>query len=676
MASLVSSFEYDIFISYRRKDNKHDGWVTEFVRQLRGELESTFKEDISVYFDINPNDGLLETHDVEASLKDKLNCLVFIPVISRTYCDPGSYAWEHELKAFVELASKDRFGMKIKLEDGNVANRILPVRIHDLDIVDNKKLEAILGAPLRGIEFIYKEPGVNKPLGADDNEQKNLNCTKFKIQINKTANAIKEIITGMRSGSVESDTDQEEVMPSEVIPEKHEKSIAVLPFVNMSPEKDQDYFCDGITEEIINALAHIENLKVIARTSAFSFKNKQADIREIGHILNVETMLEGSIRKAGNKLRITAQLIRVLDGSHIWSERFDRDLKDIFAIQDEISQAIADTLKVKLFTEKKTASKLHKENLEAYNLYLKGTYYSKMLSSDGFIKASEFYEQALKIDPEYALVYVGLAEVTGFSTLWGNVSPDEGSLKGKEYVNKALKIDNNLAEAHAYLGTINAFFDWNWKEADNNFKKALEINKNSSIIHMDYAIFLSLSGRNNEALIEATQAKELDPLSWYINSRTGDVYYYACQYEKAIEEYRMSLTINPDYFLTHFQLGLSYAITGLVSESFAEFEKAADLSGGNPVVLSSLHVFYSRIGKTDQANKLYADLKKRYEKEYIPSTCFFLIHRSRGEEDLAIEWLRRACTEHDTLLPFVRMTLFTIPGGSKYISLIKEMGLG
>lgn len=198
MASLIEGYEYDIFISYRQKDNKGDGWVTEFVNHLKREIEATFKEDVSVYFDENPYDGLLETHDVDASLKEKLRCLVFIPIVSRTYCDPKSFAWEHELKAFVELASKDRFGLKVKLAGGNVASRVLPVRIHELDIEDLSLCKSILGGVLRGVEFIYKEPGVNRPLTIDDDENKNLNRTKFRNQINKLANAIDEVIRGQK----------------------------------------------------------------------------------------------------------------------------------------------------------------------------------------------------------------------------------------------------------------------------------------------------------------------------------------------------------------------------------------------------------------------------------------------------------------------------------------------
>ena len=455
-----------------------------------------------------------------------------------------------------------------------------------------------------------------------------------------------------------------------------EKSIAVLPFVNMSPEKDQDYFCDGITEEIINALAHIENLKVIARTSAFAFKDKHIDIREIGRLLDVETLLEGSIRKAGNQLRITAQLIKVADGSHLWSDRFDRDMKDVFAVQDEISLAITDNLKVKLLGGTKAMiAKRHSENLEAYNLYLKGTYYWQMLTSEGYFKASEHFEEALQIDPDYALAYVGLAYVNAAGTFWGSVRPDEAVPQANEYINKALKIDSNLAEAYSFLGSINTFWNWNWKEAERNYKYALQINPNSSMIYIDYAVALSLTGHYEEAIYMAKRAKEFDPLSWYINSRTGDIFAYAGQHDRAIEEYQMSMKINPNYALNHFQLGLSYAAKRQVKKVITELKKAADLSNGNPLVLASLSIAYYRIWRKSKANKLFENLKKRSETEYVPSTCFFMIYSAKGDEGKAIEWLKRACIEHDTLLPYIRNSLLRNPSGSMYIKLLKEMGM-
>ncbi|MCX6254286.1 MAG: hypothetical protein NTV31_07400, partial [Bacteroidia bacterium] len=229
MASLIEGYEYDIFISYRQKDNKYDGWVTEFAENLKRELESTFKEEISVYFDINPHDGLLETHDVDASLKGKLKSLVFIPILSRTYCDPKSFAWEHEYKAFVEQASNDQFGLKVKLPNGNVANRVLPVRIHDLDKSDVKECELVLGGSLRGVEFIYKSIGVNRPLRSnEDKPLDNLSKTIYRDQINKVTLAIKEIISGLRNEPVAEENLEEVIFSTIEKPVVQEKSIIVL----------------------------------------------------------------------------------------------------------------------------------------------------------------------------------------------------------------------------------------------------------------------------------------------------------------------------------------------------------------------------------------------------------------------------------------------------------------
>jgi TolB-like protein/Tfp pilus assembly protein PilF len=677
MSSIIEGYSYDIFISYRQKDNKGEKWVSEFVEALKTELESTFKEEISVYFDINPHDGLLETHDVDASLKEKLKCLLFIPIISRTYCDPRSFAWDHEFKTFVEQASGDRFGLKIKLSGSNVVSRVLPVCIYDLDKADKKLCESILGGELRGIEFIYKERGVNRPLSPKDQDERNLNKTNYRNQINKVANSIKEIISGLKPGSILSDIQKKEVLLATDAADLPEKSIAVLPFVNMSSEKDQDYFCDGMAEEIINALAHNENLKVISRTSAFAFKDKPEDIREIGKKLGVETLLEGSIRKAGNRIRIAVQLTKVDDGSNIWSDRYEREIKDIFAIQDEISLAILDNLEIKLLGEKKKViPKLHSENIEAYKLYLKGTNYWQMLTAEGYRTAAECFEQALQKDPNYAFAYIGLSYVTGYSTAWGNLPPNIGFPKIRQYINKVLELDNTLADAYSGLAGLNLYYYWNWKEAERNFKLALEINTNNSQIHLDYSNFLTFNGRHEEAISEAKKAQELDPFSIYINTYTGFAFDYAGQYDKAIDEYRRTLAINPNYYITHYHLGRAYFTKGMIKESIVEYEKAVDLSDGTPLTIAVLASSYYLTGKKDQADKLLEKLNKKSETEYVPATTIYLIYRTRGEESKALSWLKRACDEHDTLLPWFRAHPILVPQGSVYMKLLNEAGLG
>jgi TolB-like protein/Flp pilus assembly protein TadD len=676
MSSLIPGYEYDIFISYRQKDNKHDGWVTEFVNNLRGELESTFKEEVHVYFDINPRDGILETHDVDASLKEKLKCLIFIPIISRTYCDPKSYAWENEFRAFVEMASGDQFGLKIKLPNGNVASRVLPVMIYDLDNADIRLCETLLGGFLRGVEFIYKESGVNRPLLPKDSQESNFNHSNYRNQINKTGNAIKEVIAGLKPGLYNFQAERQDRRVTKELPDTMEKSIAVLPFADMSPGKDQDFFCDGLAEEIINTIAHNENLKVIARTSAFAFKNKHEDVRDIGNMLGVETLLEGSVKKYGNRMRITVQLIKVEDGSHLWSEHYDREAEDVFAIQDEISMAIMENLKVKLFGEKiKTITKVFTENREAYNLYLKGTYYWQKLTAEGYSKAAECFKQALAKDTEFALAYIGLSYVTGYSTAWGNLPPIEGFSRIKEYMTKVLELDKNLAEAHAGLAGVDVYLNWKWKEAEKRFKLALEINPNAAQIHLDYSNFLTFNKRHDEAIHEAKKAQELDPLSIYINTYTGFAYDYAGEYDKAIDEYLITLEINPNYFITHYHLGRAYFGKGMIRESIVEYEKAVELSGGSPLTVSVLAISYYISGQKDRGDKLFEDLKKKAESEYVPATTIFLIHKVRGEEQKALEWLKKACEDHDTLLPWFRAHPLLVPEGSVYWKMIKEAGL-
>jgi adenylate cyclase len=460
-----------------------------------------------------------------------------------------------------------------------------------------------------------------------------------------------------------------------------EKSIAVLPFVNMSPEKDQDFFCDGIAEEIINTLSHIEGFKVIARTSAYAFKDKQVDIREIGRILDVETLLEGSIRKDGKRLRVTVQLIKVADGSYIWSERYDREMKDLFAIQDEISLAVADNLKFKLLGETKAmVAKRRSENPEAYILYLKGTCCYQMLTPEGLKKASEYFGQALKLDPDYALAYVELGYIIWLGSMWGNIPPGKAYPQIHEYVKKALKIDNNLAEAYSLLATINTFNYWDWKEAEQNYTRALQINPNSPIIHTNYSVLLSFTGRHKEAIPEAKRAQELDPLSSYINARAGMAFQMAGLYDKAIEELQMALTLNPHFFFTHLILGCAYLAKSMFREAVDEFKMGVDLSNGTQMAVASLGLGYYQIGEKVQAEKLFDSLEKRSETDYIFSTIFYLIYRLRGAEDIAFEWLKRACNEHDTFFPFLKALLhfhplFLFPEGSRHMVLLKDVGM-
>ena len=445
MPSILPNFEYDIFISYRHNDNR-SGWVTEFVKALQEELAATIKEPISVYFDSNPHDGLLETHNVDKSLEGKLKCLIFIPILSQTYCDSKSFAWQHEFCAFNKLANEDSLGRDIKLSSGNVASRILPIKIHDLDAVDKATIENEIGSMLRAIEFIYREPGVNRPLKSTDNKTDNQNKTDYRNQVNKVANAIKEIITSLRNPGEQkvrptihehplAEKSQIRKLPIAIIAAllissmaiyvtypklfppaqqvEPDKSIAILPFVDLSESKDQDWFSDGLTGEILNSLAHINGLNVISRTSSFAFKNKNLRIQTIADSLGVNYIVEGTVQRSDTRLRISVRLVRAKDGFHIWSSTYDRNSKDIFILQQEIASQIAESLDISL--DPNAVEHMHRagtDNPEAFVAFLKG----QGIFNEGHVKRGEMlpylkranlnFDEAIRLDPDFINPYL------------------------------------------------------------------------------------------------------------------------------------------------------------------------------------------------------------------------------------------------------------------------------
>ena len=324
-----------------------------------------------------------------------------------------------------------------------------------------------------------------------------------------------------------------------------DQSIAVLPFEDMSAKQDQEYFCDGIAEEIINSLTQLDSFKVIARTSTFAFKNKQEDIREIGKILGVSTVLEGSVQKVGNRLRITAQLINVEDGSQLWSEQFDRELEDVFIIQDEISEAIVDKLRVKLLgVPGETIVHRQTENIEAYNLYLKGRFFWHRRTVDDLLKSMQSLEQAIELDTTYALAYAGLADVYVIMSWWGYFPREEGFEKGKTYVYKALSINSQLPEAHTALGGILTWYDWDWTGAEKELLQAISLNPNDANAYQYISELMNVLGRNKEAREYINLALELNPHSMMMYNLSGLYYYNEGYYEKAIEEAKKSLEIS------------------------------------------------------------------------------------------------------------------------------------
>jgi len=458
---------------------------------------------------------------------------------------------------------------------------------------------------------------------------------------------------------------------------KYFPSVAVLPFVNMSADPEQEYFCDGMAEEIINSLTHVENLHVVSRTSAFAFKGKNVNIREIARELNVENILEGSVRKAGNRLRITAQLIKVADDYHLWSEKYDRNMEDIFDIQDEISLAIVENLKVKLLgKEKVKIIRRYTEDLDAYNLYLQGRFYADMLTPEGFKKAIECFEKALQKDNNYAKAYVGIGMVFRFLTLFGNVSPNDLVPKIRANAEKALEIDNTIGEAHCLLAMCHTTYDWDWPRAEEELQLALKMNPNSSFVHFYHSIFYTFTERHDRAVAAAKRARELDPLSTLINFIVGHSLYFARRYDESIKDLKMSLTMNPNYYPLHYTLGYNYWRKSMMKEAFKEFEKANEISDGIPLTVLQLAVSLYDKGNTDRAKELLESLEQKAKREYVSPAILFILNRIFDDSEKASVWLEKAYEEHDSYLCWLRVspeTSFRIPSDPRLTGKLKGL---
>ena len=703
MSSIIEGYNYDIFISYRQKDNKGDRWVSEFVEALKTELESTFKEEISVYFDINPHDGLLETHDVDASLKEKLKCLVFIPIISRTYCDTKSFAWEHEFKAFVELASQDQFGLKVKLPNGNVASRVLPVRIYDLDSADIKLCESVIGGVLRSIDFIYKSAGVNRPLNPSDNPHDNLNKTYYRDQINKVANSIKDIINAIGQyipQKEELEVSNEAFKPILVprtnnktkiilasviilalivlgyffIP-KHsnfskpvEKSIAVLPFTNLSNDPEQEYFSDGIVEAILDHLFKIGELKVTSGTSTKRYKNTELSVKEIGRELGVSSILEGSVQKIGNNVRITAQLIDARTDVHLWSETYDRNISDIFSIQSEVAQTVARELKATLTSkEKGQIEKNQTNNVEAYNLYLRGRFFWNQRSEEGQKKSIEYFEKAIAIDPDYALAYTGLADAYYILTWNGWLPKPEGYIKAKGFALRALEINKNLAEAHAALGVLFCYSEWKWEEARKELKLATELNPNYANAHQYYSELLDILRQDKEAREQINLALELDPLSFAMNCDNVLFYYNEGKLKESLEACRTLVESDSSYhqlvYYLYFRIYLRYG------EDLKAVEALQKLNLGDTLTIKEV---YNKSGINGIFNWI---TKFEVNKSDFRFLSIFYYKLGKKEEELM--QLEKALKDNSGGLPGINNdpdfdNLLSEP---RFEAIIKKMGL-
>jgi serine/threonine-protein kinase len=447
-------------------------------------------------------------------------------------------------------------------------------------------------------------------------------------------------------------------------------SVAVLPFANLSADPEQEYFCDGMAEEIINSLAQLDGLKVLARTSSFAFKGKNEDAREIGRRLCVDSLLEGSVRKAGNRLRITTQLINVADGTHLWSERFDREMEDVFAIQDEISLAVTDALKVRLLGDDKAeVVKRHTKNLAAYRAYLKGRYHWFIRSSESIDKAIGYMKEAIALDPEYALAYAGLADCYAVLPSYRLVAAADVYPKAKAAALKALELDDDLAEAHNAMACIMWNYEWDWDGSDRESRRAIELNPGYAQAYMWMAEGLVERGRFEEGVAMMNKARELDPLSLSMNARLGKVLYYARQYEAAKDILNATLEIDPDYSQAKYFLSLVYSAEERYDEAIEILPE-----GKSRAWVAILHAWN---GEIEKARELMEETFARAAEGYDMPAIRASFHFALGELDECFEWMNRAVDVKDPrLLNLIRSPKTdAIKDDPRFLEVIERMGL-
>ncbi|MGB2908031.1 MAG: protein kinase [Candidatus Aminicenantaceae bacterium] len=442
---------------------------------------------------------------------------------------------------------------------------------------------------------------------------------------------------------------------------KLKNSIAVLPFTDLSPGTDQEYFCDGVAEELINALTQVGELKVTSRTSSFQFKGKGFDIREIGTKLEVAAVLEGSVRKAGNRVRITAQLIDITDGYHVWSEKFDRDLDDIFSIQDEISLAIVEKLKIKLLgVEKVRLTKRHTENREAYNLYLKGRFFWNKRFEGGLLQAMDCFRQAIDMDPLFALAYAAMADCHCLLGFLGYAPPHDIYPKGKAAAYKALEIDDELGEAHASLGWIKTFYDWDWPGAEGEFQKALKLCPHYATAPSWYGWLLCAVGRFDEAVAESEKAVRLDPISLIINANLGLFLGYNGQYDEAVEQCQKTIKMDPNFATGHVNFGLVYSFMAARVDknswgsAIASFHNGLNIAKEMTYAEGFLGMAYGLSGQGKKAEEVLRHLEELSQERFVSPLDISLVHLGMNDMGKTFEYLEKALEIQASMLVFLK----------------------
>jgi len=455
-------------------------------------------------------------------------------------------------------------------------------------------------------------------------------------------------------------------------------SLAVLPFENASGDPEHEYLSDGITGSLINILASVPKLRVMAQSTVARYKGRSVDPQAIGRELNVRAVLTGKMMQSQGSLRIGTELVDVATGCQLWGAHYDREPGEIFKVQDEISNEISGKLRLQLTrSEKKRLTRRHTENAEAYRLYLQGRHHWNRWTEEGFYKAIDYFRQAVEIDPKYALAFAGLADSYVLLGWNSYMPPKEAFPAGKAAAMTALKLDPNLAEAHAPLAAVLWLHDWQWEQAEVEFKRSIALVPTYPTANHWFAEYTMTMGRHVEALARINKSQELDPLSLIISVAVGWALYNARRYDDAIDQLRRAVELDPHYPVTYWILCLLLRITGRHEMSIAEGEKAVKLSSGSPLMCAALAQTFGAAGRKEEALKLLEELKRRAEQKYVAPYFFAGIHIGLGENDLALEYLEKSYQEHSHWLIYLHIdpSMDSLRGDPRFQDLVQRVGL-
>jgi len=458
------------------------------------------------------------------------------------------------------------------------------------------------------------------------------------------------------------------------------ESIAVLPFINMSADSEQDYFCEGMAEEIINVLSHITSLKVIARTSAFTFKDKHEDMRQIGRKLNVRHLLEGSVRKSGSRLRITAQLIDASDGSHLWSEKYDREAGDVFSIQDEIAAEVSANLKLKLLAREKTAISRHSTgDIQAYDHYMKGQYCLNKNTDAQVKKAIDFFKQAIEKDDGFAAAYAALAEC--YIHLYGGIgvmAAEESVPLARKFAQQALALDPACAEAHTAMGLVSLYYDWDGAALQKHFSRAIELNPNYAQSFVWYAVYCIYFGQDYDTALQLIEkAEELNPLDLLLKTVKISIYHWQDRFEEALDQCRQIINLEPQYAMGYYFRGMVFEEMGSYNAAIDELKKAIELGGRSIHHIGVLGYIYGRAGMRQDAEALLKEIIERIEQGSNSASWAARVYAGLEETDEAFRWLERAYDERDPSLVYINCEheFSRIRSDPRFNILLKKIGI-